>query len=281
MNNNVVYITLSCYSVDNIRSPYYIKGMNTGLGNMLFQVASGLYFAYKNDAILCVPSLNKYFELENLSKENTIFRNIITEKDSDYNEHTLIISNENSMKNIFEYTFFNKMILQGYFENINNFNEYRNTLLDYFRPNQHEKEYLYNKYPIIKNHENLSSIHIRKGPDYDQIFSKETLDIMINYYREMIDYMIENKNIKNFFVVTNDKNYSMNIFNHEKYKNITLYYSEERDFYDVWLISLIKNNIVSQSTLAWWGSYLNECENRFILSHTKMGKIPNPEWLYI
>jgi hypothetical protein len=277
---NVLFICLTCYGVNSIKSPFYIKGENCGIGNILFQLASGLYYAFKNNAELYVPSLNTFFKLENISKENTIFRKINTDLIDGYDENNIITSHNNK-ELIFKYSFQNKMILSNYFENYDNFNDFKNIILEYFRPTQNEKEYLYEKYPIL-NSDNLSSLHIRKGQDYDKIFGKDYLDSMKKYYFEMIDYMIQNKNITNFFILTNDKEYCKEILiNNLKYKNINFYFSNERDFYDIWIISLIKYNIVSRSTLSWWGSYLNENEDKFIISHGNIGGVYNPEWIYI
>jgi hypothetical protein len=277
----VFFICLTHYRVNSITSPFYIKGGgNNGIGNMLFQISSGLYYAYKNNAELHVPSLRTYFRVEDLKKEDTIFRKINTDIIEGYDENRIITSNYNK-ENIFIYPFENKMVLSNYFENYDNFNEYKEVILDYFRPNQSEKDYLMNKYPILKN-DNLCSLHVRRGVDYNQLFTKDYLDNLERCYFEMVDYMIQNKNITNFFILTNDKEYSKKIFNNnEKYANINFYYSDERDFYDIWIISLIKNNLVSLSTLAWWGSYLNENNDKLIVSHTKMGGVYNPEWLYI
>ena len=277
----VFFICLTHYRVNSITSPFYIRGGgNNGIGNMLFQISSGLYYAYKNNAELHVPSLNTYFRVEDLKKEDTIFRKINTDIVEGYDENRIITSNYNK-ENIFIYPFENKMVLSNYFENYDNFNEYKEVILDYFRPKQSEKDYLMNKYPILKN-DNLCSLHVRRGVDYNQLFTKDYLDNLERCYFEMVDYMIQNKNITNFFILTNDKEYSKKIFNNnEKYANINFYYSDERDFYDIWIISLIKNNLVSLSTLAWWGSYLNENNDKLIVSHNKMGGVYNPEWLYI
>lgn len=281
MSEKVFFICLTHYRVNSITSPFYIRGGgNNGIGNMLFQISSGLYYAYKNNAELHVPSLSTYFRVEDLKKEDTIFRKINTDIVEGYDENRIITSNYNK-ENIFIYPFENKMVLSNYFENYDNFNEHKEVILDYFRPNQSEKDYLMNKYPILKN-DNLCSLHVRRGVDYNQLFTKDYLDNLERCYFEMVDYMIQNKNITNFFILTNDKEYSKKIFNNnEKYANINFYYSDERDFYDIWIISLIKNNLVSLSTLAWWGSYLNENNDKLIVSHTKMGGVYNPEWLYI
>lgn len=280
LKKNILFLTLTCYSQTKILSPWYIHGENSGMGNMLFQLSSGLYYAHKNNAELFVPSLNTFLTSEKLEKKETIFRKINTELLQDYDENKIRKSHGNH-ENIFSHEFTNKMNLHNYFENIDNFDQYREKILYYFRPLPSEVKYIINKYPIIQN-ENLASIHVRKGADYNTINTKEKLAFYESCYFQLIDYMIENKGITNFFVFTNDKNYCNSIFTYnQKYSNITFYYSEERDFYDIWMISLIKNNILSISTLAWWGSYLNENENQFVLGHSSMSTIINPRWLYI
>ena len=278
MNKNRIFIRLSCYNIDNTISPWYIKGKNCGIGNILFQVASGLCFGIKHNAELYVPSLTTYFKLEDLKKEETIFKNINTDLCDEYDESNCI-EYSNNHQYIFDCKFYNNIVLVSYFENYYNFNDYRDLILDYFRPSEKEKEYIINKYPNI-NDANLSSIHIRGGPDIQRIF-KDTLNKHKIYYNQMIDYMIEFKGVRSFFVITNDKEFSYEILNNVKYNNIKFYYTNERDYYDIWIISLIKYNIVSFSTLAWWGSYLNEHQDKFILSHIKIGGVINPEWSYL
>ena len=104
------------------------------------------------------------------------------------------------------------------------------------------------------------------GPDYIEIFGQKSQYIkqLEDNYIKCIDHMIFTKNIKKFFVLTNDKEYSMSFLN-EKYPDIEFYYSYEKDYIDIWIISLIKNNIVSVSTLSWWGSYLNKNDDKYII----------------
>lgn len=86
--------------------------------------------------------------------------------------------------------------------------------------------------------------------------------------------------LKKFFVFTNDKTYSQNFLS--KYNDIFFYYSDEKDYIDMWMISLIKNNIVSFSTLSWWGSYLNKCENNYILCFKNFREdLHYPGWIVI
>jgi hypothetical protein len=279
--NNEIFMTLTCYNSENITSPWYIKNKNTGLGNMLFQTASGLSYAKENNATLFVPALNTYFEKEELNKENTIFRKMNTDIVKGFDETKNSFLTETDY--IFSIPFINNIHFSGYLENYHNFDKNRSLILDYFRPTEEDKNYLYNKYPFIKD-ENISSIHIRMGPDIQCIIPTERKnEIMVTYYN-LIDHMILHKNINSLIVVTNDIEYCKQILTCEKYKDIIFYYSDEiHSFNDVWLISLVKNNILSFSTLAWWGSYLNEHKNKYIIGSNNVTRknLKCHEWIYI
>jgi hypothetical protein len=283
MSNNF-FITLTPCNTEKVTSPFYIKNINNGIGNMLFQISSGINYAIKNNAILYVPSLITYFNLEELKKENTIFRNVNTEKIKEYSENNIVAHYNNSQYYIFDQPFYNNINLCGYFENHNNFDDIRELILNYFRPNNKDKEYILNKYPIISDN-NLCAIHIRRGIDWIQCFNETQLKIMEDSYFTLLDHMIHTKNITNFFVLTNDKEYCELILNNnKKYKNITFYYSNERDYIDIWIISLIKNNLLSRSSLSWWGSYLNENNDKYIvasLNNPIVTKMKYPSWTYI
>lgn len=295
MNDNEknVFLTLTHYSINEIKSPWYISSKdlsnnliehNTGIGNILFQIASALNFAHIHNAKLYVPSLNTYLQNENLEKNKTIFRYINTEITENYDENK-IIKFPGNKKYIYHIKFFNNIHIENYFENVDNFDSFKENILNFFRPNKLDIQYLTNNYNILNNKNNLCSIHVRRGRDYCKIFNKKTLNYIDNITFKMIDYMIENKKITNFFVLTNDKKHCKQIFNeNKKYSNINFYYSNERDFYDIWIISIIKNNIVSCSTLSWWGSYLNINKDKYIIYtkyNLKYDTQPYKEWIFV
>ena len=47
-------------------------------------------------------------------------------------------------------------------------------------------------------------------------------------------------------------------------KNCTIV--DEKDYIELWLMSLCKNNILSNSSFSWWGSYLNENKNKIVVA---------------
>jgi hypothetical protein len=283
MNKNV-FLTLSAYDNNNVTSHFYIKNKNLGTGNILFQIASLLNYAYKNNSTLYVPCLNTYFRLEELNKKDTIFRLINTDNINEYNELNIINTFSISDFYIFNQSFYNNIHFKGHFENFQNFDDNKSIILNYFRPNEEDKKYIFDKYPIVKD-SNISSIHVRMGPDIKHCYAADTINIIENTYFELIDHMIENKKVNKFMVLTNDIEYCKNIFNSNyKYKNIEFFYSNETiDFIDIWIISLIKNNIISFSTFSLWGSYLNENEDKYIVGSGKTvkEKLKYHEWVYI
>lgn len=99
----------------------------------------------------------------------------------------------------------------------------------------------------------------------------------------MIEEMVKIKNITDIIVLTNDKSYSKNFFiKYPQFSNIIVHYTNERDYIDLWIISLTKNNILSRSTLAWWGAYLNVHPDKYILiHHNYQGFTINPYATYL
>jgi len=279
-----VFLTLTHYNIDNGVGPWYISnGGNTGIGNMLFQISSTYIYAVMNNAELYVPGLDTFFRRENLNKYDTIFRYVNNQLIPEYITVRDNFTQKPENDYIIDCEFVNNMNFHGYFENFNNFLNHRELILNLFRPTQIDIDYMNTKYPVILN-DNVCSIHIRLGPDYKIIYNgSNRLYELQECYFNSIDHMIETKSIKTFFVFTNDREYCINILNNNpKYKDIQFVYSDERDYVDIWLISRIKNNIVSVSTLAWWGSYLNEHDDQYIICNKgNRDDLHYPGWVVI
>lgn len=263
-----VFLTLTHYFINGETSGWYIpNGGNTGIGNMLFQIASAYSFAKKHGTKLYVPGLAIFFQKEQLQKSDTIFRNICDECPNAYfsaKPSGIPIENHD----IWGQPYIPNMELSHYFENYRNFDENRNEILTLFGPTDLDKAIIWKKYPMLQTPDNtLCSIHIRMGPDYKIIYRDDPgylRNLEESYYR-CLDHMIA-RGIRRVFVFTNDKPYCHYLLNqNSKYSNLEFIYSDERDFVDIWMISMIPNNIVSVSTLAWWGSYLNSNPNKYII----------------
>jgi len=282
-----VFLTLTHYSTEGPTSPWYIEnGGNTGIGNMLFQITSAMCFALKYNAKLYVPGLETFFRCENVKKENSIFRHVCSDNIPLYYSlmDTKIVS-DSCQKNIWEYEFKNNIHFNEYFENFQNIMHNRDMIQDMFGPTPSDIHYITYKYPMIRNHD-ICSIHVRLGPDYQEIYAENharLYELQNNYFR-CIDHMIS-RGIRRFFVFTNDRNYCQTIFDknpHYNSQGIQFIYSNERDFVDIWMISLIKHNIVSVSTLAWWGSFLNKNPDQYVVCYKgNRNDLHYPGWVVL
>jgi len=277
LENKIIFLELSCYHIDYIISPWYKKNEDTGIGNMLFQISSCIAYAIEHKCKYYVPSLNTYFKSEELNKENTIFRYVNTDLIEEYKNKIIINCNNDNF--IHNYPFINFMSFNGYLENYLNFNNHKSVIYDYFLPNKTDIDFILNKYNKIQD-DNSCSIHIRGNKKYLEAHTNN-IELYILSFKKCIDYMIEKKNIKTLYVLTNDKSFSELIIN-DYVNNLEIIFTNEIAYIDLWIISLIKNNITSWSTLSWWGSYLNRNTDKFIVSHKTFYKnFFLPEWIII
>jgi hypothetical protein len=102
---------------------------------------------------------------------------------------------------------------------------------------------------ILKN---SISIHVRRG-DY---LSEEFKGLLKNkeYYYNEIKKIDNQKNITNILVFSDDIQWCKeNIID----KRI-IYIEGQKDYEDLYLMSLCENNISSQSSFSWWAEFLNK-----------------------
>lgn len=114
---------------------------------------------------------------------------------------------------------------------------------------------------------NSVSLHIRRG---DYVSNPEAASfhgtILLNYYYEAIEYI--SKNIQNpcFFVFSDDIPW---VKDNLKIKYPCVFVDNninEDSFFDMYLMSLCKHNIIANSTFSWWGAWLNENKNKIVIS---------------
>lgn len=227
---------------------------NTGLGNVLFQISSAYGISKKYNKVFGVDRFKTYLlKLRNLGydHEETIFRNIHV-KDIVYDE---IVSERQLYfamydDNIVKDTDKN-ILLKGYLQSHMYFDEYRNDILNMFKPDAKSLKYIHDKYPDIDK--NSVSLHLRTiwGPN---------IQTCLDYYRETIKHF---KDEPTFYIFSDDTEKSKEIADKLNIKYIVV--EGNVDYIDLWMMSLCKHNIVSFSTFSWWGAYLNENPEKIVI----------------
>ena len=205
-----------------------------GLGNNLFKIAAAASLSYENNDELLVSDwrYNIFDEIKfGLSRDMIIIDYIYYESDFTYSE----ISYKKNMEII------------GSFQSEKYFN--KDYIRKIFTPKKQIVDYIKEKYREILN-KNITSIHVRRG-DY--------LTNIANHPVQSIKYYIEAMKVigecDSFLVISDDIQWckSQKIFSGNRFHFI----ENEKDYIDLFISSMCKNNIIANSTFSWWGAWLN------------------------
>jgi hypothetical protein len=229
----------------------YLMG---GLGNQMFQISHALSqgFKYNVDCVFKSVAHTPMQASQPTKYTDNIFRNVnfkptlpTTKRITNNWGFRELSINPNVSTEFF-----------GYYQSSKNFYGFGEKIKDIFSPSESYLDKIYSKYPQLKNKNNIS-IHIRRG-DYLKISSILPI-IDISYINQCLKSIQDYDNI---FVLTDDKVWAEENLH---YQNLIIPKDLE-DYEELWLISLCKYNIMSNSTFSWWGSYLNKTPDKVVFT---------------
>jgi hypothetical protein len=245
----------------------YSANLKGGLGNLMFQIAATISLADGDlDKVLFFRPKKGNIHWNNIDKyEKSIFRKLLFVNDSKlilktYNEphfhHTEINCSEHTL-------------LNGYFQSEKYFKKHDSLIREIFEPSCDILE----KEP--------TALHIRRG-DYCNLQHVHPLCSM-SYYRDAIKEIGKKEH---FLIFSDDIEWCKKYF-----KKQNFHFSDKNtDVEDLYLISMCKNAIISNSTFSWWGAWLNKNEDKKVIapkmwfspnvSHNTKDLIPN-DWIII
>lgn len=245
-----------------------------GLGNKMFQIATTYSLALNNSDV-CV------FEF---SEQANAHQNVTTYLDNIFRNINFGVSGCNILHQepYFHYSkipYTSNLRLLGYFQSEKYFNNNREDILKLFSIDDTNKEYITNKYGHLFENETCS-LHIRRG-DYLGLPNHHPI-CDINYYHEAMSHM--NPNIT-YLIFSNDMEWCKTNFVGDNFIFI-----DEKDYIDMWLMSLCDHNIIANSSFSWWGAWLNDNESKKVIApkkwfgpainHNTSDLIPN-EWVTV
>jgi len=234
-----------------------------GLGNMMFQIATSYSVSLRDDKeMICdtkdmqIPHKPYTFYTDN------IFRNI---------KFSNNLTNLNHMgEGGFYYTPIPKtkgnVKLIGHFQSEKYFTTHRDKILELYNIDDKTKTYLLKKYGDIVN-EDTCSIHVRRG-DYLGLQTHHPIQ-PIEYYLKSIKLIGEDKH---YLIFSDDIKWCEENFS---FLNNKTFISGNKDYEDLYLMSMCKNNIIANSTFSWWGAWLNNNENKQVIIPSKWFGISN------
>ena len=241
-----------------MKSEVSIK-MQGGLANNLFQIACAYAYSLKHNKELIIS--NQKFGISHNSldmyKENFLKKiNLVSDK----NFQCFKVYNEPQF-NFSEIPYIEgDVYLDGYFQSEKYFSDYENeirNLLSYTENTNLIKEKYKNELE-----KNTCSVHVRRG-DYLKYPNHHPVQ-SINYFMKGIRQMPDDSL---FLVFSDDISWCK-----ENLPNIEdkfVFIEENKDYEDLLLMSLCKNNIISNSSFSWWGAWLNENKDKKVIAPSK------------
>jgi len=228
----------------------YLQG---GLANFCFQIVAAYSLAIdnKDEAFFYEDIAHQGHNSINSYKDN-IFKKINFKSG---NPTPSLIFNEVG----FEYNkipYQPNMFMVGYFQSEKYFKHNRESILDLFSINSEIGHYIDEKYGYLLD-SNSCSLHVRRGdylslPDYHPVCT-------MDYYRNAI---AEFSDDTRFLVFSDDIQWCK-----ENFKGDNFHFIEgEKDYVDLYLMSLCNNNIIANSSFSWWGAWLNNTPNKKVIA---------------
>lgn len=257
-----------------------------GLGNQMFQNA--LYEKYRELGYDVYADLSFYRMQDTVKYELDIFHTEIVEASS--KEISKLIDNKKDylsrIRRLFyrkrEYLYMEdpevhyepeifslkKAYLDGYWQSEKYFIDIRDRLLSVY------------SFPISNNQRNIDvlnemrncnsvSIHVRRG-DYLKGRAKVLYGNICTceYYKNAVLEVRERIANPVFYVFSDDVEWVQENLKIENARYINWNNGVE-DYYDMYLMSQCKCNIIANSSFSWWGAWLNQNEDKIVISPSK------------
>lgn len=163
--------------------------------------------------------------------------------------------------------------LDGYWESEKYFKDIADVLRKEFTP----KEEISASSKIIKDKilsSNAVSLHVRRGtkatdPHTNSIYGVMSLD----YYRDATRIVAEKIKNPHFFIFSDDPEWVKANLDLSHPHTLSEDNGSERNYEDLYLMSLCKHNIIANSTFSWWGAWLNNNPGKIVIVPRKWSNV--------
>ncbi len=240
-----------------------------GLGNMMFVIAAVENLAKANNDVAYYPNVKSHLDRVQEARSR-IYPNsdvLVTEYLKIFKNFKWNDSGEPTDIRIscpFDYGRMNYRrgaIYHGYFQTEKYFPN-REHILNVFEPSDFVLDHI-RKYGDLFEGETCA-IHVRRG-DYslDPQSKHHTKDM--NWYNTAINMV----NADKYIVFSDDVEYAKKNFIGDKFIFVS-----DKDYVELFMMSMCKHNIISSSSFSWWGAWLNKNSNKKVIAPMKwFGKI--------
>lgn len=242
------------------------------LGNQLYETAAPLAYSWDYGVKAIFPGMNTDWERLAYNRDHIFFRLDSKPVHKEF-AHTFRETIWHSSERI---PYKENQLLVGYFQSWKHFHHHRERLLEIYAPSEENLNYLHHKYADILAHPQTVSIHVRTL-DKGQHDRKDFPFLGMEYYRNAVKLFPKDA----LFVVFSDRiNWCKQHFQ-DICKNVVFIEGNDH-IHDLFLMSMMKHNIICNSTFSWWGAYLNTNPDRVVVApdqwmHPDRYRFPPPQ----
>jgi hypothetical protein len=147
----------------------------------------------------------------------------------------------------------------GFFQCEKFFMHNRDFILEMFEPNDTIKKYITEKYAAILSFKTCA-IHVRRG-DFLKFSHIHTVQDLA-YYQSGIKAL---QMFERYVVFSDDIAWCKNNFIGENF----IFIENEKDYIDLFLMSMCDNQIISNSSFSWWAAWLNNNPDKKVVAPIK------------
>ena len=233
-----------------------------GLANMLFQIAATKSFAIDKGVDCSFPNLQYQYQL--LNNDNFYNPNLKHSYEYNYMFRNLNMHGPTHHLPLISYPFeyvnietpIDNFAIDGFFQSELYFKHNLDEIREYLSLPEDIIEKINDKYSHIFK-QKTTSIHIRRG-DYSKFPNHHPI-LSLEYYLKAIDIVKDKTDI--FLIFSDDIEWCKNNLKLEN----TIYFDSEKDYIDLYLMSICDNNIIANSSFSLWSSIMNKNIDKIVI----------------
>lgn len=229
------------------------------IGNNLFQIATGASLAFRHNTsfIACITDTwcnepdNCYLDEYLKQFKTNLLRNIEFFKGTP--EDAIIFDQVHRVEQI---PYFDKICLHGLWQSENYFKKEADYIRELLSIDEETRSFIKNRYKHVFEND-VISIVVRRGDYCKQPQFHPTCSI--KYYRNAINYFGRDKR---YLIISDDIEWCKTKFVGNNY----FFSDHDSPVVDFYLQTYCKHNIISNSSFAWWGAWLNQNPGKTVIA---------------
>lgn len=231
----------------------------TNLGNWMFQYAAAVSVAKRDGKAIAVYLEDKTKRIALEQYRKLLFGDVLV---VDSMPHGTVTYEQPEFKYspMPDFRGFKDIIMRGFFQSEKYFD--KELVRSRFRPSNEQVDYLQCKYGAWLSRANVTGVSVRHGKDYLAGCDMHPF-VGARYFHDAIGRLAD---CDDYIVCSDDIAWCRDFFSREFPDKRFLFCEGESALNQLYLQSLCKNNIVSNSSFSWWGAWLNENEGKLVIA---------------